>query len=130
MLREDPMNALRSLGVGVLVAVLGAGARAEDKPDYAKLVVGKWEVTKADEGTVPVGTVIEFTKDGKLKATIKKGGEEANVEGTYKVEGDAFVQTTNQGGEERTRKITIAKISARQMALKNPEGKAVELKKK
>jgi uncharacterized protein (TIGR03066 family) len=124
------MNALRGLAVGVIVAMLGGPARAEDRPDYAKLIVGKWEVTKADEGTVPVGTVIEFTKDGKLKGTVKKGDEDATIEGKYKVEGDAFLLTMNQGGEERTRKITITKISDKEMATKNQEGKTVELQRK
>jgi uncharacterized protein (TIGR03066 family) len=124
------MKTLRWLAVGLVVGLLGAGARAEEKADYAKMVVGKWEVTKADEGTVPVGTVIEFTKDGKLKGTVKKGDEDAAIEGKYKVEGDAFLLTMNQGGEERTRKITITKISDKEMATKNQEGKTVELKRK
>jgi uncharacterized protein (TIGR03066 family) len=130
MLLENPMNGLRWLAVGAIVVTLGGSARAEDKPDYAKLIVGKWEVTKADEGTVAVGTVIEFTRDGKLKGTVKKGDEEANIEGKYKVEGDAFMLTMNQGGEERTRKITITKLSDKEMATKNEEGKTVELKRK
>ena len=54
------MNALRVLVVVCLVAAVG---RAEEKPDYAKMIVGKWEVTKADEGTLPKGSIVEFTKD-------------------------------------------------------------------
>ena len=44
------------------------GARAGEESDLAKKLVGKWEITKADEGTIPPGTMVEFTKDGKFKA--------------------------------------------------------------
>ena len=40
-----------------------ATARAED--DNVKKIVGVWELTKS-AGELPVGTTIEFTKDGKL----------------------------------------------------------------
>jgi len=94
------------------------------------MVVGKWEVTKADEGTVPPGSVVEFTKDGKIKATMKKEDEETTAEGTYKIEGDAFVMTMKRGDKERTQKITITKLTDKEMATKNEDGKTVELKKK
>ena len=124
------MSMLRWLAVGVIVSVLGADARADDKSDYAKMLVGKWEVSKADEGTVPVGAMIEFTKDGKMTAHFKKDGEESSVEATYKVEGDAFVMTMKRGDEERTQKITITKMSDKEMSTKDEGGKVVELKKK
>ena len=96
------MNALKWLGVAAMVVVANTSARAEDdKVDYAKLIVGKWEVTKADEASVPVGTLIEFTKDGKLKATIKKGDADENVEGTYKVVKNTFEVTLKMGDEEQ-----------------------------
>ena len=61
------MNALKWLSVAAVVVLLNTSARAQDEPDYAKLLIGKWEVAKADEGTVPVGSVIEFTRDAKVK---------------------------------------------------------------
>src|SRR5262245_22533820 len=88
--REDQMSTLRWLAVGAIACLLIPGARAEDKPDYAKLLVGKWEVSKADEGTVPAGTVIEFTKDGKVILTGKKDGADVTMEGTYKIDGNKF----------------------------------------
>ena len=45
------MNAMRLVAVGVIFCFVGAGARAEDKTEYAKLIVGKWEATKADDVT-------------------------------------------------------------------------------
>ena len=124
------MKALQWLAVGCIVGMVGTGAFADDKPDYAKLIVGKWEVSKAPEGNVPEGSVVEFTKDGKMKVTAKKDDADSTVEGTYKIEGDAFVMTFKRGEESVTRTITITKITDTEMSTKNQEGTVVELKKK
>lgn len=121
------MSALRLLAVVAVVGLAGGAARAADN---AKMLVGKWEVTKADEGTVPAGTMIEFTKDGKIKLTGKKEGEDVSHEGTYKVDGDTFTITMKAKDKEVTHKITIVKISEKELSTKNEEGKMVELKKK
>src|SRR5262245_59575353 len=120
------MNALKWLGVATVIVLLSTGGRAEDKVDYAKLMVGKWEVTKADEGSVPEGTLIEYTKDGKMKASV--GG--MDLEGTYKVEKNTFIFTMKIGDVEKKQTITITKISEKEMATKGEDGKVVELKKK
>ena len=71
------MSTLKFLGLAALLVAFSATARSEDdKTDYKKLIVGKWEVSKADEGTVPEGTQVEFTKDGKLKIAAKMGDED------------------------------------------------------
>jgi uncharacterized protein (TIGR03066 family) len=123
------MNAMKLLGVGAVMVLLSAGTRAQEKVDYAKLIVGKWEATKADAGTIPVGTIVEFTKDGKMKVSIKEGGMEQTLEGTYKVEKDTFTFTLKVNGEDRMQTITITKISEKELATKDKEGKVVELKK-
>jgi hypothetical protein len=61
------MNVLRLMGAGVIVCVLAVGIRAADGKDYPKLVVGKWSVVKATPGTFPLGTVLELSKDGKVR---------------------------------------------------------------
>jgi uncharacterized protein (TIGR03066 family) len=122
------MKALTWLGMAAAVLVLGAAARAQDK-DYAKMVVGKWEVSKADEGTVPVGTQIEFTKDGKMKVAGKKDDADLKLEGTYKVVKDKLTFTMKLGDAEKSQTITITKISDKEMSTKSEEGKAVDLKK-
>ena len=124
------MNALKLLAVGAVVCLMGVSARAEEKVDYAKMIVGKWTISKADEGTVPTGTVVEFTKDGKMKIVGKKGDEEFTMEGTYKVEGNKFTMTHKVGDQERSQTITISKISAKEMDTENAEGKKVSLTKK
>jgi uncharacterized protein (TIGR03066 family) len=123
------MNALKLFAIGAVVCLLAPPVRGEEKPDYAKLIVGKWEVTKADKDTVPTGAVIEFTKDGKFKATGKKGDVEMTVEGTYKVEKDTFITTMKIGDQVDTQTMTITKVSEKEMSIKDKDGKVVELKK-
>ncbi len=121
------MNALRVLAV---VCLVGAAARAEDKPDYAKKIVGKWEVTKADENTLPAGAIIEFTKDGKIHIFEKAGDKEMMFGGTYKLDGDKFMVTIKIGDDEHSNTITITKMTDTEMHTKDKDGKVVEVKKK
>src|SRR5262245_16178586 len=112
------MNALRVLMAGVIVCLLTAVAQADDKKDEkketksdnAKLIVGKWECTKADDGTLPTGTIIEFTKDGKMILTGKMGDQEFKMEGTYKIKGDKFEIGFKMGDAEHNEDITIKKL--------------------
>ena len=122
------MNALKLLAV-VAVACLVGIARADEK-DYPKLIVGKWEVSKADEGTVPKGAVIEFTKDGKVKATAKKDDAEATFDGTYKLDGKTITLVMKLGDTEKTNKVTIEKLSDTEMSVEGDDGKKVEFTKK
>lgn len=124
------MKALKWMGVAAMVVVFNASARAADEADVAKFLIGKWEVTKADEGTVPEGSIIEFTRDGKVKASIKKGESLEITEGTYKVEKDTVTVTMKKDGEEQSKKVTISKINEKEMTCKHEDGKVVELKKK
>src|SRR5829696_10244014 len=105
------MNALRLAAVAAVVCPVGTGARAEEKVDYAKMLVGKWEVTKADEGGPPKGAVIEFAKDGQVKYTGKKGDAVEMHEGTYKVDGNKVTVTVKADGKEESHTVTITKIS-------------------
>ena len=120
------MNVLKRLAV---VGLLGSVTRAEDKVDYAKLLIGKWETTKADPGTVPPGTIIEFTKDGKMIVGVKKADSDMTLEGTYKLEGNKFTTSIKVDGEEKTGVITILSINDKELATEDPEGKKVSLKK-
>jgi uncharacterized protein (TIGR03066 family) len=124
------MSALRLVAVLAVVGLVAAGARAEDKPDYAKQIVGKWEVTKADDGTLPKGAIVEFTRDGKFKALAKDGDKDVTFEGTYKVTGDKFEVTIKIGEESHSNTITITKLTDDEMHTKDKDGKVVEVKKK
>jgi uncharacterized protein (TIGR03066 family) len=121
------MSALKWLAVGAVVCLAGGGARAADN---AKMLVGKWELTKVDEGGLPKGTVIEFTKDGKVKLVMKKDDKDATMEGTYKVDGDKFDVTMKVGDDEHKQTITILKLTDTELHVKNEQGKMSELTKK
>lgn len=123
------MNVLKLLAAVTVVALLAPAARADEK-DYPKLIVGKWELTKVEEGGLPKGTVIEFTKDGKIELTIKKDDTDAKIEGTYKVEGDKFSVALKVGDDERKQTITIVKLTETELHTKNEMGKMSELTKK
>ena len=85
------MNVLRLLVAGAVVCALTVGAGVDEKKaDNAKLLVGTWEVVKADQGTAWAGSAVEFAKDGKMTVTHKKDGKEEKGEGIYRVEGDTF----------------------------------------
>lgn len=125
------MLARTLLGLGLVAVLTSGSARGQDKTDYAKAIVGKWEVSKADDNTVPAGSTIEFTQDGKMKLTAKMGGTDLNLDGTYKVEKNTFTFTIKgPDGQEHSQTITITKISDKEMATKDKDGKAVDLKKK
>jgi uncharacterized protein (TIGR03066 family) len=84
----------------------GMTAADEKKDDNAAKIVGTWELTKGE--TLPPGTVAEFSKDGKLKLTVKEGDKLVSVEGTYKVDGDSLtvkLKDTNGKNHEETMKL-------------------------
>jgi uncharacterized protein (TIGR03066 family) len=121
------MKLVKFGALAAVLCVLAGVSTAQDKVDYAKMIVGKWQVSKADAGTVPEGTLIEFTKDGKMKIKGKKGEEELTLEGKYKVKDNTFTMSLDIGGETKSRTITITKISKTAMSTKDDDGKEVEL---
>lgn len=126
------MNALRVLAVALFVGTLSTVAAPksqEKKSDYAKMVVGKWEATKADSGTVPEGTIIEFTKDGKMKIFATEKEADFAIDGTYKMDENKIKFTIKIGDAEKTNTITITKISDKEMSTKDKDSKQVEFKK-
>ncbi|MFO0803790.1 MAG: hypothetical protein U0791_11810 [Gemmataceae bacterium] len=125
------MSVSKLLAAGVLLCTFGAFSLAEDdKVDYAKLVVGKWEVTKAAPGTVPAGTLVEFAKDGKLKVVAKKGDNDFSIDGTYTLEKSTLTMKMKIGDDEKTKAITITKISDKSMSTKDSDDKVVEMERK
>jgi hypothetical protein len=57
-----------------------------------------------DEEAPPLGTVLEFTKEGTMKIIFNAGGKEATINGIYKVDGDAILYTLKLA--PRTRRKT------------------------
>lgn len=119
------MRKLSALVLGVLV--LSGTASAQD--DNAKKIVGKWEITKA-AGGAPAGSIIEFTKDGKMSALIKMDGNEIKLDGTYKLEKEKLsVSLKLPDGGTIDEALTIKKLTDDAMELEDKDKKIDELKK-
>ncbi len=124
------MNALRLMAAGFLMIGIVASVRAEDKADNKAKIVGTWEVVKSDEAPPPVGAVIEFGKDGKMKVTHKQDDKEVTAEGTYTVEGDTLNVVIKRDDKEVKHKVTLKKVGADTISAEHGEGKAIEFKRK
>jgi uncharacterized protein (TIGR03066 family) len=121
------MKAVCALAVGVLaVLVAGTGVaqdKKDDAKDYAKKIVGKWEITKAGNPMgAQAGSVLEYQKDGKLKATIKAGDRDFPITGTYKVDGDKVTNKFEVMGQEVEETLTITKLTDDALELKDKDG--------
>ncbi len=125
------MKTLRMVMAAFVVLCLGGIAQAADNKDnLKKKIVGKWEATKVEENTLPKGTKVEFTADGKLKVIIVSDGKDNLLEGTYVVDGDnTFSYTLKIGEMELNKKITVKKISDSELDTVNPDNKNVVFKK-
>ncbi len=121
------MKLLKYLSVAAVVCLIGSTGRPEDKPDYAKLIIGKWEVAKADPGTAPVGSIIEFLKDGKIKGSLKIGDKTDTFEGMYTLDGDKLKLKVDDDKEKDA--VTIVKISETELNIKDKDGKELRYSK-
>jgi uncharacterized protein (TIGR03066 family) len=118
----------------VLALVTSAGLAADDKKDdkksddYAKLIVGKWEITKAGGGA-PAGTTIDFAKDKKVVMVLKVENDKVTVNGTYAVEKDKLTVKFKAGEKTVEETLTIKKLTAEAMELEDEKGGIDVLKK-
>jgi uncharacterized protein (TIGR03066 family) len=116
------------LGAGSL-GLSGFAVAADDKDDFAKKIVGKWEITKS-EAEAPVGAVIEFTKDGKFNISVKLDGKDVKLDGTYKVDKDKLTTEVSIAGKAEKDVDTIKKLTDEEMEIENKDKKVITLKKK
>jgi uncharacterized protein (TIGR03066 family) len=73
-------------------------------------------VTKPGEGgKPPVGTTIEYTKDGKMKMKGKADGKEFVFEGTYVVEGNKLTGIMKTSDREEKGTLTIKKLTDKEL---------------
>jgi len=124
------MNVLHLIGAGVIVCVCAVGIRADDKKDKTKLVVGRWHVVKASPGTFPLGTVLDLSKDDKVKVIGSRDGKEFVHAGTYQVDGAKIVITVKVDGRAQKHTLTVTKISDTEMATNHGGGGAIEFTKR
>jgi len=115
----------------VLAVAIPAGFAAEDKKtdEYPKLIVGKWEITKAG-GSAPAGTTLDFSKDKKVTMELSVGDEKLKVEGTYTIEKDKLTLKFKFGDAEMEEELQITKLTDTDMELKDKDDGVDILKKK
>lgn len=125
------MNALRLMAAGLLLLGLTAVVPAEGKKaDLKDKLAGSWIVVKAAEGSLPIDTVVTFTKEGKMKVVGKREGKEVSMEGTYTTEAHKFSFVLKAGENEYKKTITVKKITDDELSTADAEGKGVEFKRK
>ena len=110
---------------------LSAFARADEKKtdEFPKLIVAKWEITKAG-GDAPAGTVLEFSKDNTVTMLAKMDGKEVEFKGTYKLAKDKLTTKVNFGGIDLEETLTIKKLTDDALELEDMKGGVDVLKKK
>lgn len=111
------------LCVTAFLTVAAQEKKDDKKPDYAKLIVGKWDYVSGDAGFGGFKTHNEFTKDGKV---LRKEGDKWRELGTYKFVGNDLV--VSRGGFEATYKI--ASISEEKLISTDPKGELKRVKGK
>lgn len=121
------MKTVSALVLGVLVFGFAGSVKAQD--DNAKKIVGIWVLDKSS-GDLPVGTAVEFTKDGKLSATVKIETMEIKIDGTYKIEKDKLTVKLKAGEMSIEETATITKLTDDALELKDKDGKLDSFKKK
>ena len=121
------MKALCAAVLGVCVVVTAGAARPDD--DNAKKIVAVWEVTKSGSD-IPVGTTIEFTKDGKVKIATKLEGAEVKIDGTYKVEKDKLTVKLKFNEQTIEETATIKKLTDDALEIEDKDKKVDVMKKK
>jgi len=127
------MSTLRLLAFSLLAAGMAGtcGASISDDRNVPAgaivelTIVGTWEVIRADERPALVGVLLQFTRSGKVKISLK-GEEKAIEEVDYKVVGNK-IQARGQGNKST---ITIKKLTDSTLVLADEQGKKVELKRK
>ena len=130
------MNVLRNAVVTLLLVGLAGcggstttgGSSSTNTPTTKDKLLGTWEVTKGD---MPPGSTIEFTKEGKLKFTIKlPDGKTHSEEGTYEVDGESIKTGHKEGDKEVKETIKIKSLTDKELVTLDEKGKTDEFKKK
>jgi uncharacterized protein (TIGR03066 family) len=118
------------IGLAALLFLGVSAAGADDKKDLDKdKLVGTWELTQGE--TLPPGTTCEFTKDGKIKLVLPTpDGKKVTIEGTYKIEGQAFRATLKDGNKENTETLKVPTLTDKELVMVDEKGKKDSFKKK
>jgi uncharacterized protein (TIGR03066 family) len=112
------------LGLATIFALTGSA-----KDDDTKKIVGKWEVTKSG-GETPMGTLVDFQKDGKMTAVVSQDGKDLKLTGTYKFDGKKLNVDLMFGEDKVQHEFSVKFKSDDELELTNADGKVDTLKKK
>jgi uncharacterized protein (TIGR03066 family) len=104
---------------------------ADDKKDSERTrekLIGVWEL--AGDGKASVTT--EFTKDGKMKRTLRRGNDKPVIEEiTYDVDGNNLkVIYTDKDGKESKETITIKILTDKELVLEKSKGQVLKFTRK
>jgi uncharacterized protein (TIGR03066 family) len=115
---------------GLMVAIAGCSSSSTTAPGGGgdskggATVVGKWTPEGEGAQTLPPGSFMEFTADGKIVMNLKLMDKVQTMDmGTYKVEGDKIHFSTKKGTKEEKETNTIKSLTADEMVLIDPKGK-------
>lgn len=123
------MRVLSVIVLGAAALGLTRAAAADGKADHAKKIVGKWEVTKS-QGDEPVGSMMEFTKDGKCTFSARLGDKDVTLDGTYTIDKDQLTVELTVAGKAAKDVDTIKKLTDDDLELENKAKKVTVLKRK
>lgn len=116
------------LTAGVVAADDKKDEKKGDEKDNAKLIVGRWEITKAG-GDVGPGSTLDFSKDGKMELVVKAGDQKQAVQGKYKLDKDKLTLTLTAGEQSFDQTLTVKKLTAEALELVDDKGGVDVLKK-
>lgn len=102
------------------MAACGSAFADDEAKIDAKKLVGKWTGTSEEKGG---SAVMEFTKDLKLKVTVKEKDKEIQMNGTYKLDGEKLVVTLKVGEKEVSETLTILSLTDDELEMKDSKGK-------
>jgi uncharacterized protein (TIGR03066 family) len=111
--------------LGLVVFALAGSATADD----TSKLHGKWEVTKSG-GDTPVGSIVEFAKDGKVTANVTLEGKELKLTGTYKLDGGKLKMNLTLNEQKLDPEFTVKFKSDDEVDLEDTDKKVDTLKKK
>jgi len=121
---------MRTVKVMLALCVALIGAAHVHGADNKELIVGKWEASKVEENSpLPKGALLEFTADGKMSITLKKGDDTVVRKGTYTVDGDSFTVVFKKDDADDKHKISIKKLTKEELEAANEKGQVILFKK-
>jgi uncharacterized protein (TIGR03066 family) len=114
------MTGFRTPAALAIACTFACGIRADEK-DYPRLIVGKWEAVKSvSKNDLPAGPVVEFTKDGRVKVTVKEDGREEAHAADHKLEGSKL--TLVHESRSQVKKATIKRLAEKEPSTEGGRG--------